>query len=90
MPQIQKLVLLVHSRDAHYIPPENMEFIFAALEGTSEKKKVYITGSGHVATRGAKRDLVFKTVNDLISRLEGSKIQNRTGKSRARGKRGSA
>ena len=90
LPQIHQPVLLVHSRDDHYVPPENMEFIFAALAGTSEKKKVYITGSGHVATKDAKRDLVFKTIYDFISRLEASRLQDRARKSGPRGKRGSA
>ncbi len=70
LPNLRVPVLLIHSRDDKYVLPENMEMIFADLKNTSDKTKVYITGSGHVVTRDAARRQVFDLVRDFIKRVE--------------------
>lgn len=66
LPNLRVPVLLIHSRDDKYVLPENMEMIFADLKNTSDKTKVYITGSGHVVTRDAARQQVFDLARDFI------------------------
>ena len=69
LPKVDVPVLLVHSKNDTYILPENMERIYADL-GTSEKTKLYVSEAGHVITRDAARDQVFKAVKDFIQRIE--------------------
>jgi carboxylesterase len=68
--QVHVPVLLIHSQDDRYVPPQNMELTFAALVNSPDKTKQYITGSGHVATEDASRQQVFEMVNEFIGRLE--------------------
>ncbi len=70
LPKIHVPVSLVHSRDDKYVPPENMEMIYADLVGTSAKTKLYITGSGHVVTRDAARRQVFESALEFLRRVE--------------------
>ena len=70
LPKVRVPVLLIHSKDDRYVLPENMEMIFADLKNTSDKTKVYITGSGHVVTRDAARHQVFELARDFIRRIE--------------------
>ncbi len=71
LPNIRVPVLLIHSKDDRYVPPENMEMIFADLKNASDKTKLYVTGSGHVVTRDAARHQVFETVHQFIERVGG-------------------
>lgn len=73
LPEVRKPVLLIHSKDDPYVPPENMEKIHAGLVHASAKTKVYVTGSGHVITRDAARRQVFELARDFIERLEQEK-----------------
>ncbi len=70
LPQVQTPTLLIHSKDDHYVLPENMERIYAALSGVADKSKVYVVGSGHVVTRDAARHQVFELARDFIRRIE--------------------
>jgi len=70
LPQVDVPVLLIHSRDDKYVAPESMEYIYADLEKTSDKTKLYITGSGHVVTRDAARRQVFELALEFIQRVE--------------------
>jgi len=70
LPQINVPVLLMHSRDDRYVLPENMELIHADLLNTSDKTKLYITGSGHVLPRDAARQQVFQSALEFIQRIE--------------------
>ena len=65
-------VLLMHSKDDTYVLPENMERIYSALVNAREKTKLYITGSGHVVTRDAAREQVFRSALEFIQRIESS------------------
>jgi len=69
LPAIKVPVLLIHSKNDTYVLPENMEQFFAALT-TSDKTKLYISGSGHVLTSDAARNQVFEAVADFINRIE--------------------
>jgi carboxylesterase len=74
--QVHIPVLLIHSKDDDYVLPENMELIYADLINTSDKTKIYITGSGHVITRDAARQQVFQYVLDFIQKVEASQVQS--------------
>lgn len=75
LPTIDVPVLLIHSKDDRYVPPENMELIHADLKKTSDKTKLYVTGSGHVVTRDAARRQVFESVLEFVRRVE-SRIES--------------
>ena len=70
LPKINVPVLLIHSRDDKYVAPESMEHIYADLVNASDKKKLYITGSGHVVTRDAARRQVFEASAEFIQSVE--------------------
>src|SRR5215208_5639034 len=61
LPRVDVPVLLLHSKDEIYVLPDNMESIYTGLTHTSDKTKLYVTGSGHVLPRDASREQVFKT-----------------------------
>jgi len=69
LPKINVPVLLIHSKDDAYVLPENIELIYNDLKNTSDKTKLYITGSGHVVTRDAARSQVFETAVEFIRRV---------------------
>ena len=66
LPKVKVPVLLIHSKDDTYVPPESMELIYNDLKNTSDKTKLYITGSGHVVTRDAARHQVFEAAVKFI------------------------
>ncbi len=70
LPQVHVPVLLIHSRDDHYVLPENMELIDSALVNASDKTKLTIMGSGHVVTRDAARQQVFESALRFVQRVE--------------------
>jgi len=72
LPSVKVPVLLIHSRDDPYVLPENMELIYNDMKNSSDKTKVYITGSGHVVTRDAARRQVFEMAVEFIRRVEKS------------------
>jgi carboxylesterase len=74
LPDVRVPVLLVHSQDDGYVVPANMDRIYAALTGTSDKTMLSVKGSGHVVTRDAARQEVFAAAAEFILRVEsGSK-----------------
>lgn len=70
LPKINVPVLLIHSRDDKYVAPESMEMIYVDLLNASDKKKLYIAGSGHVITRDAARRQVFEAAAEFIQSVE--------------------
>jgi carboxylesterase len=70
LPEVRVPVLMIHSKDDAYVLPENMERIYAGLVNATDKTKLYVTGSGHVVTRDAARDQVFKAAEEFIRRVE--------------------
>jgi carboxylesterase len=73
LPELRVPVLLIHSKDDDYVLPENMEWIFAALQNATDKTKLYIEGSGHVITRDAARQQVFAHALEFLQRIESTK-----------------
>jgi carboxylesterase len=69
LPKVNVPVLLIHSKNDTYVPPENVEQIYADL-GTLDKAKLYVTEAGHVVTRDAARDQVFEAASEFIHRVE--------------------
>ena len=67
--QVKVPILLMHSKDERYISPNNMEDIYAGLINTSDKAKLYITGSGHNLPRDASREQVFHSALEFIQRI---------------------
>ena len=70
LPEVRVPVLLVHSRDDTYVPPENMERIYADLTGAPERTKLLVSNSGHVVTREPARRQVFEAVAEFMLRVE--------------------
>lgn len=73
LPHVRVPVLLIHSRDDHYVVPDNMELIYADLVNASDKTKLHVTGSGHVVPRDAARQQAFQYALDFIQRIESTK-----------------
>ena len=69
LPRVNVPVLLMHSKDERYVMPENMERVYAGLVNSSDKTKLYITGSGHVLSRDASREQVFQSALAFIQRI---------------------
>jgi carboxylesterase len=70
LPKINVPVLLIHSKDDKYVSPESMELIFADMKNTSDRTRLFVTGSGHVVTRDAARHQVFESALEFIRRVE--------------------
>lgn len=68
LPQIRVPVLLISSRDDHYIVENSMEMICADLT-TPDKEKIWIEGSGHVITEEPPKEFVFEKTADFIARF---------------------
>lgn len=75
LPQLHVPVLLIHSEDDGYVLPANIELIYADLLNTSDKTKLFVTGSGHVVTRDAARQQAFQYALEFIQRIESLKEQ---------------
>jgi carboxylesterase len=69
LPDVRTPVLLIHSKNDKYVPPESLERIYAALVNASDKTKAYVTESGHVVTRDAARHQVFELARDFINNV---------------------
>lgn len=69
LPRVRVPVLLIHSKDDGYVLPVNMEKNHALL-GTPDKEMIFVTNSGHVATRDAARGQVFEAALRFIRRVE--------------------
>ncbi len=68
LPQVNVPVLLIHSKDDTYVPPENMPRIYERL-GARDKEMLWVSGSGHVVTRDAARGQVFEAAAAFIHRV---------------------
>jgi len=71
LPLVTIPVLLMHSRqdtDGKDFDPDSMQKIFDHLS-SRDKHMLWIEGSGHVITRDAQRQQVFKAAADFINRV---------------------
>jgi carboxylesterase len=73
LPKIDVPVLLIHSKDEKNILPDNLEYIYEELANTSDKTKLYLTGSGHVIPRDASRQQAFQATLEFIQRVDSQK-----------------
>jgi carboxylesterase len=69
LPEVKVPVLLMHSKDEKYILADNMEAIYAGLVNAPQRTKLYITGSGHVLPRDARREQVFRSAGEFIQKV---------------------
>ncbi len=70
LPHVKVPVLLIHSKDDTYVPPENLESLYAEMVNVPDRTKLYVTGSGHVVTRDAARRQAFEAAYQFIRRVE--------------------
>jgi carboxylesterase len=68
LPRVTAPVLLICSRDDHYIFEGSLDAIYNDL-GCTDKQKISIEGSSHVITEDPKREVVFKATADFIKRV---------------------
>jgi carboxylesterase len=69
--EIKVPVLLIHSRDDHYVIEASMDNIYAAL-GSTDKQKLWVEGGSHVITEEPTRHTVFQAAADFIRRVSGA------------------
>ncbi|MFO3797087.1 MAG: alpha/beta hydrolase, partial [Anaerolineales bacterium] len=68
LPKIDVPVLLIASRDDHYIVANSMELIYADLK-TPNKTQIWIEKSGHVLTEDLQKDFVFEKTAEFIGQV---------------------
>lgn len=68
LPAIQAPALVLHSRNDHYVQPENAERIYAAL-GSPRKQLVWVERSSHVVTLDAEREKVARAVGAFVAEI---------------------
>jgi carboxylesterase len=68
LPKINVPVLLIHSKDDPYVPPDSMPNIYERLD-PSRREMLWVTGSGHVVTRDAARQQVFEAAAAFIQKI---------------------
>ncbi len=71
LPKVTAPALLIYSSDDHYLPmgsEDSLNYIYNHL-GSATKEKLLISGSGHVLPRDARRETVFQTAIDFITRI---------------------
>ena len=69
LPTISAPVLMIHSKDDDYVLKDSMPRIYADLPDGLDKQMLWIEGSGHVITRDAQRQVVFKAAADFVHRI---------------------
>ena len=72
LPEVTAPTLLIYSKDDRYLPmgsETSMNYIYDHL-GAARKEKLLIEGSGHVLTRDARRETVFRAAAEFIHSLE--------------------
>lgn len=68
LPKVQVPVLLMHSKNDRFIPPDHMPSIYEAI-GSNDKTMRWVKNSNHIITCDAERQVVFNTVLDHIRRV---------------------
>jgi carboxylesterase len=70
LPQVRAPVLLMHSRQDTYVPPEHMEKIYERL-GSAHRQKRWVENAGHVITEDRTRAEVYEAVAGFLSEVAG-------------------
>lgn len=71
LPNVTVPALLIYSTDDRYLPlgsENSMNYIYEHL-GAARKEKLLLSGSGHVLTRDAQRQTVFRVAAEFIHSL---------------------
>jgi carboxylesterase len=68
LPDVKAPVLLIHSRDDHYVLEDSMDLLYEHI-GSADKHKMWIEGSGHVMTEEPPRQEVFQAVAQFLQRV---------------------
>jgi len=68
LPEVKVPVLLIHSRDDHYVVEGSMDRIYERL-GSSDKQKMWVEGGGHVITEEPTRTAVFAAAAEFVERV---------------------
>ncbi len=72
LPKVNVPTLLINSSDDTYLPmgsENSLHYIYEHL-GSAKKEKLLISGSGHVLTRDAQRETVFKAAIQFIQQVQ--------------------
>jgi carboxylesterase len=70
LPEIHVPVLLMHSKNDHFVTPDHMPAIYEQL-GTTDKAMTWVENSGHIISCDADRQAVFAATSEFISRVTG-------------------
>jgi len=70
LPSVKAPILLIYSKDDQMVLAKDghMDHIYKAV-GSQDKNKLWIEKSGHVLTRDAQRETVFKACADFVARI---------------------
>jgi carboxylesterase len=70
LPSVSAPILLIYSRDDQTVLAKDghMDQVYASV-GSRDKDKLWIDKSGHVLTRDAQRETVFKACADFVDRI---------------------
>ncbi len=68
LPTLNLPTLLIHSRNDKYVPPTNLDNLYAAI-GSADKEKFWVTESGHVIPREPAKAEVFPKIADFVRRV---------------------
>ena len=68
LPQVTVPVLLVHSKEDTFVPPQNMEAVYARL-GSSDKATLLVENSNHLITLDSARQQVFAAATAFARRV---------------------
>lgn len=68
LPSVQVPVLLMHSKNDRFIPPDHMSLIYEAI-GSNDKTMHWVENSSHIITCDADRHIVFETVTNYLHRV---------------------
>ncbi len=68
LPRVHVPVLLMHSKQDTYVPPEHMEKIYERL-GSRHKEKRWLEHAGHVITEDRTRAEVYEVVREFFGRV---------------------
>lgn len=71
LPRLSLPVLFIHSKNDHFVPPEDMIANFELL-GSKEKEMMWVEKSNHIITCDCDRDRVFSAATHFVKRLSRS------------------
>jgi carboxylesterase len=72
LPLARAPVLLMHSKNDQFVPPEHMGRIHATL-GDIEKTMVWVERSSHIITCDIDREIVYSTIGAFIRKINGQR-----------------